>query len=80
VAVDNPDWENIKNIPCGSEPVKYSVSISLFLLGMDMGVLTWSTTWCAMRPLFCRILKSVAPLARAIFFATGYIGYIMLAD
>lgn len=34
--------------------------------------LTWSTTWCAIRPLFCRILKSSAPVAWAIFFATGY--------
>jgi hypothetical protein len=30
--------------------------------------------------LFCRILKSVAPLAIAIFFATGYMREIMLAE
>jgi hypothetical protein len=33
-----------------------------------------------MRPLFCRILKSVAPLAIASFFATGYMGEIVLAE
>lgn len=32
-----------------------------------------------MRPLFCRILKSGAPLARAIFLATGYAKPIRLA-
>ena len=33
--------------------------------------LTWSTTWWAIRPLFCRMLKSVAPEALAMLFATG---------
>ena len=58
----------------------YHVKVNLFMIMISMpssskGLiqLTWSTTWCAIRPLFCRILKSVAPLALAIFFATGYV-------
>ena len=36
------------------------------------GALTWGTTWCAILPLFCKTLKSSAPLSLASFFATGY--------
>jgi hypothetical protein len=50
------------------------LSVSLADVERKWVVHTWSTSWCARRPLFCKTLYSSAPVAIAIFFATGYLG------
>lgn len=54
------NMKNMGKIPCGSGPIERQQEQCSE--GGD-GRLTWSTTWCAMRPLFCRMLKSPAPVA-----------------
>ena len=70
-------WRNREPIWKNLTMWKWTYSMRMIsnchLIARDWYELTWSTTWCAIRPLFCRILKSVAPLALAIFFATGYV-------
>lgn len=77
-------------VPCGSAPkslqsawlVEAACGISFMRWQhaegegeeRQLGPRTWPISWCAPRPLFCRMLYSCAPVATTSFLATGYRG------
>lgn len=79
----NPSSSNPHIFAFSSSNTFFNPSISVSRIGhpipspsfsFGFGIIwkcTWSTTWCAIGPLFCRILNCAAPVAWASFLATG---------